>query len=106
MPRIAGVDIPKEKRIEISLTYIYGIGRTLAGRVLKEASVDPSTKAQDLTDGDVSKISSVLQRGYRIEGELQKKLTQKKDELILKVLCADTDKKLLKVIEELKNFKL
>ena len=74
MPRIVGVDVPKEKRIGISLTYIYGIGRSLATRILKEAKIDPNTRAKDLSDSEVSKLSSVAQKNYKVEGELRREV--------------------------------
>lgn len=72
MPRIVGVDIPKEKRIEIALTYIHGIGRASANRILKETGINPDTRAKNLTEEDVSKLSSVIQRDYRVEGDLRR----------------------------------
>ncbi|MBL7071282.1 MAG: 30S ribosomal protein S13 [Candidatus Omnitrophica bacterium] len=72
MPRIVGVDIPKEKRIDISLTYIYGIGRTTATKILKKTGIDPSVRAKDLTEEDVSKLTSVIQRDLRVEGDLKR----------------------------------
>ena len=62
MARIAGVDLPREKRIEIGLTYIYGIGRTSATRILEAANVDPNTRVRDITDEEVKRISAVIQR--------------------------------------------
>lgn len=76
MPRILGVDIPKEKRIEISLTYLYGIGRNLSNKILKEANINPDTRAKDLTDEEVARITSVIQKGYRVEGDLRRELSQ------------------------------
>ncbi len=75
MPRIAGVDVPKEKRIEISLTYIHGIGRSLANRLLQEAKIDPNVKARDLSDSEVSKLSSMAQKNYKVEGELRREVS-------------------------------
>ena len=72
MPRIVGVDVPKEKRIEIALTYIHGIGRTSANKILKKTGINPDTRAKDLTEEDVSKLSSVIQREYRVEGDLRR----------------------------------
>ncbi|MFH0839758.1 MAG: 30S ribosomal protein S13 [Candidatus Omnitrophota bacterium] len=72
MPRIVGVDIPKEKRIEIALTYIHGIGRTSANRILKSAGISPDMRAKSLTEEDVSKLSTIIQREYRIEGDLRR----------------------------------
>ena len=64
MARIAGVDLPREKRIEIGLTYIYGIGRTSANRILKEANVDPNTRVRDITDEEVKRISAEIGRAH------------------------------------------
>jgi len=75
MPRIVGVDIPKEKRIEISLTYIYGIGRTTSNKILKKTGISPDTRAKDLTEEDVSKLTSVIQKEYRVEGDLKRLVT-------------------------------
>ena len=72
MPRIVGVDIPKEKRVEIALTYIYGIGRTTANKILKNVGISPDKRAKDLTEDDISKLSAVIQRDYRVEGDLRR----------------------------------
>ena len=72
MPRIIGVDIPKEKRIDIALTYIYGIGRTLAIKVLKAASIDLAKRAKDLTEEEVSRLATIIQKDYRVEGDLRR----------------------------------
>lgn len=72
MPRIAGVDIPKDKRIEIALTYIYGIGKTSSNKILKEANIDPDTRAKDLTDADMSMLKDIIQMKYKFEGDLKK----------------------------------
>ncbi|GIK15475.1 MAG: 30S ribosomal protein S13 [Planctomycetota bacterium] len=72
MPRISGVDIPAEKRIEYSLQYIYGVGHHTAKQVLKEAGVDPARKAKDLTEDDVSRIAGILDRDYQVEGQLRR----------------------------------
>jgi small subunit ribosomal protein S13 len=74
MARIAGVDIPKNKRIEISLRYIYGIGPTISRRILAEAAVDPDTKVSDLTDDEVNRIREVIDKGHRVEGDLRKEV--------------------------------
>ena len=76
MPRILGVDIPKEKRIEIALMYLYGVGRALANKILKEASVDPNKRAKDLTEEEVSRITLIIQKGYRAEGDLRRDISQ------------------------------
>ncbi len=72
MPRIAGVDIPKDKRIEFSLRYIYGIGPKLALDVLKEAEIEVGVKAKDLSEEEVARIGNVLDRNYQIEGQLRR----------------------------------
>ncbi len=76
MPRILGVDIPKEKRIEIALTYLYGVGRALSNKILKEANINPDTRAKDLTDEEVSRITSVVQKEYKVEGDLRREISQ------------------------------
>ncbi|MDI6758416.1 MAG: 30S ribosomal protein S13 [Candidatus Omnitrophota bacterium] len=83
MPRIQGVDIPKEKRIEIALTYLYGIGRVLSNVVLKEANIDPNKRAKDLTEEDISHITGAIQKkGFRIEGDLRRDISQNIKRLI------------------------
>lgn len=74
MARIAGVDLPRDKRVEIGLTYIYGIGRTSADRILKEAGVDPDIRCRDLTDEDVKKISAVIDETQVVEGDLRREI--------------------------------
>ncbi len=77
MPRIIGVDIPKEKRIEIALTYLYGVGRTLSNRILKEAGINPDKRAKDLTEEEVSHITNTIQKsGYKVEGDLRREISQ------------------------------
>ncbi|VAX37168.1 SSU ribosomal protein S13p (S18e) [hydrothermal vent metagenome] len=76
MPRILGVDIPKEKRIEASLTYIYGIGPFQARKVLDEAKINYNQRAKELTDEEVSKITSIIQHNYITEGDLRREVTQ------------------------------
>ena len=71
MARIAGVDLPKHKRGEIGLTYIYGIGRSNANKILQEAGIDPDTKVSDWNDEQLSKIRSVINEKYKVEGELR-----------------------------------
>ena len=72
MPRIIGVDIPKEKRIDIALTYIYGIGRTLAVKVLTAANIDLAKRAKNLTEEEVSRLATIIQKDYRVEGDLRR----------------------------------
>ncbi|MBU0549322.1 MAG: 30S ribosomal protein S13 [Candidatus Omnitrophica bacterium] len=77
MPRILGVDIPKEKRIEIALTYLYGIGRGRSNKILAEAGISPDIRAKDLSEEDVSKLTSVIQKGaFKSEGDLKREVTQ------------------------------
>lgn len=77
MPRILGVDIPKEKRIEISLTYLYGVGRALANIILKEAEVSPDKRAKDLTEEEVSRITNIIQKAkFKVEGDLRRDISQ------------------------------
>ena len=72
MARIAGIDIPREKRVEIGLTYIYGIGRTSSNKILAEAGVNPDTRVKDLTEDEVIKIREVIDKGYKVEGDLRR----------------------------------
>lgn len=74
MARIAGVDLPREKRIEIGLTYVFGIGRPSANRILKEAGVNPDTRVRDLTDDEVSKIRDVIDKSQKVEGDLRREI--------------------------------
>ena len=74
MARIAGVDLPREKRVEIGLTYIYGIGRVSSNRILEAAGVDPSTRVRDLTDDEVKKISAVIDETQTVEGDLRREI--------------------------------
>ncbi|NQT06609.1 MAG: 30S ribosomal protein S13 [Candidatus Omnitrophica bacterium] len=72
MPRIVGVDVPKEKRIETALCYIHGIGKTSSLKILKSANIDPGKRAKDLSGEEVSKIAAVIQKDYKIEGDLRR----------------------------------
>ncbi len=74
MARIAGVDLPRDKRVEIGLTYIYGIGRTSSIRILTEAGVNPDTRVRDLTDEEVKKIASVIDETQMVEGDLRREI--------------------------------
>ena len=74
MARIAGVDLPREKRVEIGLTYIYGIGRTSATRILEAANVDPNTRVRDITDEEVKRISAVIDETQTVEGDLRREI--------------------------------
>lgn len=75
MARIAGVDLPKDKKVGISLTYIYGIGPTSAKKILAEAGIDPNTKSNNLTESDIVKIRTILDRDYTVEGDLRRDIT-------------------------------
>jgi small subunit ribosomal protein S13 len=72
MARIAGVDIPKDKRIEVALTYLYGIGPVLSKKILEQTNVNPDTRVRDLTDDEINRIREVIDKGYRVEGDLRK----------------------------------
>ena len=74
MARISGVDLPREKRVEIALTYIYGIGRTNSNRILKDADVNPDTRVKDLTDDEVARISKVVDATQVVEGDLRREI--------------------------------
>ena len=74
MARLAGVDLPRDKRIEIGLTYIYGIGRSQSNRILAEAGVNPDTRVRDLTDEEVSKIKDVIDNTCTVEGDLRRQV--------------------------------
>lgn len=76
MPRIVGVDLPKDKRIEIALTYIYGIGRSLSNRILKTAQINPDVRAKDLSDEEVSRLTSIIQKECKVEGDLKRAVSQ------------------------------
>ncbi len=74
MARIAGIDIPAKKRIEVSLTYIYGIGRATAKDILLKAQIDPNLRAGELSDADVAKIREVIDAGYKVEGDRRREV--------------------------------
>lgn len=74
MARILGVDLPREKRVEIGLTYVFGIGRTLSNKVLAEAGVNPNTRVKDLTDDEVRRITGIISQNYRVEGDLRREI--------------------------------
>jgi small subunit ribosomal protein S13 len=75
LARIAGVDIPKQKRIEIGLTYIYGIGLNSAKKILKETEISPDTRVKDLEEKEVSKLRDLIERNYVVEGDLRKTIS-------------------------------
>ncbi len=82
MPRILGIDLPREKRIEASLPYIYGIGPAITRKILKEAKIDPNRRAKDLSDEEVSLITSIIQKKVRTEGDLRREVNQNIKRLI------------------------
>ena len=74
MARIAGVDIPSGKRIEVALTYIFGIGPALSKRILKESAVNPDTRVKDLTDSDITHLRNVIEKQHQVEGDLRREI--------------------------------
>lgn len=82
MARISGIDLPKEKRIEIALTYIYGLGLSSSNRILKAAGVNPDTRAKDLKEEEVSRIAAIIQKEYKVEGDLRRDASQNIKRLI------------------------
>jgi small subunit ribosomal protein S13 len=82
MPRISGVDVPKNKRIEVALTYLYGIGRTLSNKILKSTGVNPDTRAKDLTEEEISKLTAFIQANYKVEGDLRREIASNIKRLI------------------------
>ena len=76
MARIAGVDLPREKRAEIGLAYIYGIGRPRAKLILEQTGVSPDTKIKDLTEEEVSRLREIIEKEYKVEGELRREVAQ------------------------------
>jgi small subunit ribosomal protein S13 len=80
--RISGIDLPRDKRVEVGLQYVYGIGPRLSQRILKESSVDPDTRVKDLTEGEIHSMQSVINRGFndgtpiRVEGDLRREIAQ------------------------------
>jgi small subunit ribosomal protein S13 len=75
MPRILGVDLPKEKRIGVSLSYLYGVGRPLATKILQEANISPEKPAKDLSEEEISRITAIIQKNYKAEGDLRREIT-------------------------------
>jgi small subunit ribosomal protein S13 len=74
MPRIIGIDIPGNKRLEVALTYLYGIGRTLSNQIIEKLNLDKDMRAQNLTEDDIAKINAVLQADYVVEGDLRRQI--------------------------------
>lgn len=75
MARIAGVDLPRDKRVDVGLTYIFGIGPTSSVNILKETGVDPSTKVRDLTDAELNRLREIIEREFRVEGDLRRQVS-------------------------------
>jgi len=82
MARIAGVELPKDKRIDIALTYIYGIGRSLSNRILAETGIAPDIRVKNLSETDVSKLSSYISQNYKVEGDLRRETQENMKRLI------------------------
>ena len=75
MARIAGVDLPRDKRVEVSLTYIYGIGRPSSKQILAQAGINPDTRVKDLTEEEVSKLRDIIEKNYQVEGDLRRQVS-------------------------------
>ncbi len=82
MARIAGVDIPNAKRVEIGLTYIFGIGRTTSNQILAKTGIDPDTRCKDLTEEDVAKLRDEIENNHLVEGELRREIAMDKKRLV------------------------
>lgn len=82
MARIAGVDLPRDKRVEIALTYIYGIGRSTAKEVIHKTGIDPSRRVKDLTEEEVAKLQDVIEKEYKVEGDLRREVSMNIKRLI------------------------
>ena len=75
MPRVVGVDIPKEKRVEVALTYLFGVGRSLSRKVLTTTHIDPNKRAKDLTDEEIGKLTQTIQATAKVEGDLRREVS-------------------------------
>jgi small subunit ribosomal protein S13 len=82
MPRIAGVDLPRNKRVEIGLTYIYGVGRATSNKILAQAGINPDTRVQELTETESSRLRELIERNYRVEGDLRRAIAMDVQRLI------------------------
>lgn len=82
MARIAGVDLPREKRVEIGLTYIFGIGRPKANEILKKTGINPDTRVRDLSDDEISSLREIIDRSYQVEGDLKREIAMNIKRLI------------------------
>jgi small subunit ribosomal protein S13 len=76
MARISGVDLPKDKRVDIALSYLYGVGRPLANKIVGEAQINPSTRVKNLTEAEINKLSTIISRDYKVEGDLRREIQQ------------------------------
>jgi small subunit ribosomal protein S13 len=76
MARIVGVDLPRDKRIDVALTYIYGIGWTRSREILKRTQIDPSTRVRELTEDEIARLRETIERNYRVEGDLRREVSQ------------------------------
>lgn len=74
MARIAGVDLPREKRVDIGLTYIFGIGRALSNKILQETGINPATRVRDLTDDEISRLREKIEKEHKVEGDLRREI--------------------------------
>jgi len=75
LARIAGVDLPRDKRVDIALTYIFGVGLTSSNQILDTTEIDPATRVRDLTDSEINKLREVIEREYRVEGDLRRQIS-------------------------------
>ena len=82
MPRLVGIDLPKNKRVDIALTYIYGIGRVTANRIVAQAGIDPNLRTKDLTDDIIAKLTHTIQAGPKVEGDLRREVSSNVKRLI------------------------
>ena len=82
MARIAGIDLPKEKRIEVALSYIYGIGLPLSNKILKQAGVNPDTRTKNMKEDEISRVAAIIQKEYKVEGDLRREVSQNIKRLI------------------------
>ncbi len=76
MPRILGIDLPREKRIDVALTYLYGVGQVTSAQILNKAGISPSTRAKDLSDDQVTRITTAIMQGSKVEGDLRREISQ------------------------------
>lgn len=82
MARISGVDLPRNKRVVIALTYLFGVGRTLAEEIVKRAGIDPNTRTDKLAEGDIAKLREIIERNYTVEGDLRREISMNVNRLM------------------------